>query len=467
MKKSYKTLVSDAAVFAAGNMLTKLIQFFLLPMYTALLTTEQYGIGELVNNTSELLYPLCCLGVYEGVFRFSIDKDSDKKAVFSTGIGMALALAPVVAAAGVLGYAVTGFDYTWQLVALCLITSLKSVCLQFSKGIGKTRLYAASGVMGAFALFCAGFLFLGGLGMGVNGYLMALILSQAVQLVLVVVGARMWRYASVGSLARPLARDLLRYSLPMIPNALAWWFVNLSGRYIVLFSQGAEVAGLYTAASKLPAVMNMLVTIFQQSWQIFSAREFGAGDSKESFGTVFKVFTAFLLCAGSFVIALTDPLSKVMLSGDFYAARVFVPFLMLSSIISGYSTYFGTLYNAAKSNGMIFVTTMVGAFINVVLGAALSFPLGAWGPIIGGVVAYVLISLMRAFDTKRLVDVEVDVLYQVVGIAALTVECLALSFDVPFATLGAVLLSVCFMVFTVIRYRSIVMALLGSLRGGR
>lgn len=63
MKKSYKALVSDAAVFAAGNMLTKLIQFLLLPMYTALLTTEQYGIGELVNNTAELLYPLCCLGV--------------------------------------------------------------------------------------------------------------------------------------------------------------------------------------------------------------------------------------------------------------------------------------------------------------------------------------------------------------------------------------------------------------------
>lgn len=61
-------------------------------MYTALLTTEQYGIGELVNNTAELLYPLCCLGVYEGVFRFSIDRDSDNKAVLSTGIGIALSL---------------------------------------------------------------------------------------------------------------------------------------------------------------------------------------------------------------------------------------------------------------------------------------------------------------------------------------------------------------------------------------
>ena len=90
MRQSYKNLVSDTAVFAVGNMLTKAIQFFLLPMYTALLSAEQYGIGELVNNLSELLYPLCCIGIYEGVFRFSLDRDADRKEVFSTGALVAL-----------------------------------------------------------------------------------------------------------------------------------------------------------------------------------------------------------------------------------------------------------------------------------------------------------------------------------------------------------------------------------------
>lgn len=270
----------------------------------------------------------------------------------------------------------------------------------------------------------------------------------------------------MSAFSKPLARDLLRYSLPMIPNALAWWFVNLSGRYIVMFSQGADVAGLYTAASKLPAVMNMVVTIFQQSWQIFSAREYDASDSRSSFGTVFKVFTAFLLCAGSLVIALTVPLSRIMLSGDFFAAYVFVPFLMLSSVISGYSTYFGTLYNAAKNNGMIFVTTMVGAFVNVVLGALLSFAIGAWGPIIAGVVAYVLISLMRAYDTKRLINIDVDIPYQVIGLGLLLAECVLISFGFAFATLVSIVCSLLFMLFTLYRYRRIVKTLLKSLKVG-
>ena len=463
MRQSYKNLVNDTVVFAVGNMLTKAIQFFLLPMYTALLSAEQYGIGELVNNLSELLYPLCCIGIYEGVFRFSLDRDADRKKVFSTGVLIAFGLIPVVIAAGVVGFSFTGFDYTWYLVVLCLASSLKMLCLQFAKGIGKTTLYAASGIVGALVLCGAGFLLLGVWSMGVVGYLLALILAQLVQLLITACGSRIWRYFSLASISREIAGKLVRYSLPMIPNALAWWFVNLSGRYIVLLSQGAATAGLYTAASKLPSVMVMLVTIFQQAWQIFSAREFSSNDRSESFATVFRVYTACLLCSGSLVIAISEPLSRLMLSGEFYEAWVLVPPLMLGAVINGYSTYFGTLYNAAKQNGMIFVTTILGATLNIVVGIALCFSLGVWGPVIGSVVAYSIISLTRAIDTKKLVDFRCDLPYQGIGIAVLAIETVALAANLPFATPFAMLCFAFLLIFSVVKNRQIVAKLISLL----
>lgn len=467
MRKAYKNLLSDTVVFAAGSMLAKLIQFFLLPMYTALLTTEQYGIGELVNNMAELLYPICCLGVYEGVFRFALDKGEDKASVFTSGVIVALALVPIVMSAAVVGYAFTGFDYTWQLTALCLVDSLKMICLQFSKGLGRTRLYAASGVIGTVALCVFGYAFLGVTHWGVLGYLYALLASQVVQLGIVVLGARMWRFFSPSKMSRHVVCRLLRYSLPMIPNALAWWFVNLSGRYIVLFSQGAAIAGLYTAASKLPSVMVMLVTIFQQAWQIFSAREYNEGDCDESFGVVFRVYTTFLLCSGSLVVALTEPLSRVMLSGEFFDARLFVPALMFGAIINGYSTYFGTIYNAAKRNSMIFVTTMIGAFANIVIGIALASVIGAWGPVVGSIAAYSIISISRAYDTRKLVKVKADVPYQVIGITVLLVEVILLSLDMPHATLLAICCSMGLMVFSGFKCRLLMLQLVYSFRKER
>lgn len=456
MRQSYKNLINDTAVFAVGNMLTKAIQFFLLPMYTALLSAEQYGIGELVNNLSELLYPLCCIGIYEGVFRFSLDRDADRKEVFSTGILIAVGLIPVVIATGVVGLSFTGFDYTWYLVVLCLASSLKMLCLQFAKGIGKTTLYAVSGIVGALVLCGAGFLLLGVWSMGAVGYLLALILAQLVQLLITACGSRIWSYFSPSSISREMAGKLVRYSLPMIPNALAWWFVNLSGRYIVLLSQGAAAAGLYTAASKLPSVVVMLVTIFQQAWQIFSAREFSSSDRSESFATVFRIYTACLLCSGSLIIAISEPLSRLMLSGEFYEAWVLVPPLMLGAVINGYSTYFGTLYNAAKQNGMIFVTTILGATLNIVVGVALSFVVGVWGPVIGSVLAYSTISLTRAIDTKKLVNFRCNLPYQGIGIAVLSIETAALAANLPLAAPFAMLCFAFLLVFSVVSNRSVV-----------
>lgn len=465
MKQSYKNLISDTAVFAAGNALTKLIQFVLLPLYTALLTTEQYGVAELVNNTAELLYPLCCLGIYEGVLRYSIDEDSDKSAIFSTGIALALALAPLVIVFGVFGFAVAGFDYAGYLAALCIVLSLRMVCMQFAKGIGKTRLYALSGIFGTVVLCIVSFIMLDMARAGVAGYLIALIVGQASQLVMVVIGARMWRYLSLGSCSASSLRPLLRYSLPMIPNTLAWWFVNLSGRYIVFFFQGPAVAGLYTAASKLPAVINMLVSVFQQAWQIFSAREINSEDKGVSFELVLKVFTAFMLCSGAFVVALTDPIARVLLSAEFYEARRFVPLLMLGAIINGYSTYFGTLYNAAKQNSMIFVTTVVGAMTNVVLGLILCGLIGPWGPIAGSVVAYAVISLMRIYDTRKIIVVKLDIPMQVVGLIVILMEIVVIMAGIPGSTLASICLSVALVVFVFVRYRAIVAMLVGVVRG--
>ena len=65
---------------------------------------------------------------------------------------------------------------------------------------------------------------------------------------------------------------MVRYSIPMIPNGMTWSAVNFIDRYAILIVCGASTAGLFTAAGKLPAVINMISMIAQQSLQIFAAQ---------------------------------------------------------------------------------------------------------------------------------------------------------------------------------------------------
>src|SRR3712207_8183919 len=74
MKNRYKELLSDTLVIGLGNFTTKLIYFFLMPIYTMAMTASEFGEADLLNNLAALLLPVFTLSIAEGVFRFVLDK---------------------------------------------------------------------------------------------------------------------------------------------------------------------------------------------------------------------------------------------------------------------------------------------------------------------------------------------------------------------------------------------------------
>ena len=50
-----KLLIKNTAIVSLGKICTQLITFFLLPLYTAVLSTEEYGVVDLLNTLTSLL----------------------------------------------------------------------------------------------------------------------------------------------------------------------------------------------------------------------------------------------------------------------------------------------------------------------------------------------------------------------------------------------------------------------------
>ena len=87
MKESRnKYLLKNTLIFTIGNIGSKLITFFLIPLYTGVLSTAEYGITDLINTISVVLVPLITLNISEAVMRFALDKDADCDKIMSTGI---------------------------------------------------------------------------------------------------------------------------------------------------------------------------------------------------------------------------------------------------------------------------------------------------------------------------------------------------------------------------------------------
>ena len=82
----YKHLVKNTFIFAIGTFSSKILVFVLMPIYTRTLTTEQYGIVDLVVQTANLLFPLVTLGMTNAIIRFGVDRSYRKNDVFTAGL---------------------------------------------------------------------------------------------------------------------------------------------------------------------------------------------------------------------------------------------------------------------------------------------------------------------------------------------------------------------------------------------
>ena len=77
----YKYLLKNIGLLTLSSFATKLLSFFLVPLYTNILTTTEYGTYDLFNTTIGVLLPILTLNIQEAVMRFSMDSKYDRKSI--------------------------------------------------------------------------------------------------------------------------------------------------------------------------------------------------------------------------------------------------------------------------------------------------------------------------------------------------------------------------------------------------
>lgn len=433
MNNKFKQLLSNTFVFAIGNILTKLILFFLMPLYTSAMTTHQFGIAELVSNSVEFALPIASLCIYDGVFRFAIDKDADHKKLLTNGLNI---LIKSFFIAGVLIFVVNWFikyEYAWHFGLMLFTAAMRQLFAQFTRGIGHVKRFTVSGVLNGLFLGIFNVIFLVGFNLNIDGYLISIILSNIISIVFIMLASKIYRYISFDSIDKELLKSMLIFSLPQIPNMLSWWITNLSSRYVIAGFCGAGMAGLFTAASKLPSMVNLLTSIFQKAWQYSSSKEIGEKGSNEFFSGVFKAYSAFILISSSGLILLVPLISKLILQGDFYQAWIYVPLLMVSAALNSYSVYFGTFYTAAKKNKMIMASTMIGAAVSLIICLVTIPVIGIYGALIASVISYLVIVIIRIFDTQKYVTIDLNWKLNILTFSLLLLQAILMTLDLSFS----------------------------------
>ena len=424
-----RLLLGNTLVFALGGLAVKAVSLVLMPLYTTALTAGEYGTAELLNSAIEIVLPLLSAGVVEALYRFSIDDDVPKDELFA---GSLVVLGGGVVCTGALcalGSALWGMKHAAAFFVLFCSVCVFKATTQLARGLGHVRRFVFYGLINALAMVVATYVLLVHAHLGVKGYLWSFTIGYLVGGIAAFLGSAEYRLLVPFRVDRELLRRMLVYSLPLVPNLLSWWLVSVSGRYVVLWGSGLAAAGLFTAASKMPSLINIVASVFQQAWQYSTAREINSPDRGAFFGSVLRGYSLATLTAAGLVIALNRPISRVMLQAEFAEGWRYVPLLMLVASFGVISIFFESFYQALKNSGVLMASTALGAVVNVILGVALVPFMGPWGAGLAGAVAYALVLVVRARDLRRRIDLPMDRPRLTYQLALLSIMAVGTSYD--------------------------------------
>ena len=148
----YKYLATNTLVFFISKFSSKILVFLLLPLYTSVLSTSEYGISDLMNTSVSLFYIILTLMVAESVLRFSFDKNYEKAQIFSTGLFFILVSSILMGLGIIIANKINKikiFDGYWlHYFLLYVFYSLDNLLANFIRGLEKIKLIALAGVVG-------------------------------------------------------------------------------------------------------------------------------------------------------------------------------------------------------------------------------------------------------------------------------------------------------------------------------
>lgn len=414
----YKRLSINTALFAANAVATKLVTFLLVPLYTAFMTAEEYGVTDMSLTVITLVTPLVTLSAIDAAVRFIIGDRAKGSEYAATGFFITLGSVALVALfTPVLDLEIFGGlgDYKGWFVLAYASSALMQLFGGVARGIGEIKLVPICASVSSLVTCALAVLLVGGAKMATVGYFISVSSGPTAAIVIYVAiggmgsfvlnGARLL-FGPSGRVERikKLCVPMFRYSLPLIPNSLFWWVGTSISRFFITGMIGISASGIFAAASKVPNLLSVAYSIFQQAWQLSAFQDAQDGDVSKFFSSVFRVLQAgvTILCA---IISLCAPfIASLFLQGDFYEAWPMISILLISSLANVFNSFYGTVYTTTMHTECIMKTTAVGAAACIVLTPMLIFALGVYGACVASAASNMLVLVVRVIDSRKYIQ---------------------------------------------------------------
>ena len=362
--------------------------------------------------------------------RFALDKDADCDKIMSTGITILIFGAII----GLLILPIANLfesvsNYSIYIYLYTLTLAFSQIFLCYLRGKEFLLKYSIGNIIQSLTIAIFNIIFLIGMKKGIEGYLMAYILANVCTGLYGFWAGKVNLVIKKYSIDIELSKNMIKYSVVLIPNSFMWWIMNSSDRMMVSAMISVTANGVYAVAYKIPTLLSTITTIFNQAWSYSAIREDESEDKEEYNNRVYDNLVTIVIVVATGLLMIMKPFLSVYVGKEYYAAWHYVPYLSVGFVFMTLGSFIATSYTVHKDSMGFLISGTVGAIINLILNFILIPMMGVSGAAFATCISYFGVFAYRIKDTQKYIKLRVFKRKQICGYALLILSAMTCYLD--------------------------------------
>jgi len=418
-----RSLGVDTAVYGVSTILGRFLNFLLVPFYTNVLTTYQYGIVATAYSYIAFMNIIYVYGMESAYFKYASTREiGDDSEIFSTPFFSLLVTGAafstlIVAFSRPLARLVeipeeyhTAIGYAALILMLDSMSVIPFAALRLKR---KVKKFAIIKILNIVINVVANVVLLLKFHYGVIGIFISGVAASAATIIMLTPTI----LANIKATFNwDLYKSLLRFGMPYVPAGLAAMMVQVIDRPILLALTNESTVGIYQANYRLGIFMMLIVSMYDYAWRPFFLTHANEPNAKQLFARILTYFTllsAFVILTISLYI---DDLVKLrvfhrfLINPAYWSGLGIVPVVLVGYLFNGiYVNLMAGIYIEKKTAHLPYITG-IGAITNVVANLLFIPRFGMFGAAWATLLAYATMAAAIYFVSQKYFPIKYELI---------------------------------------------------------
>lgn len=400
----YKKLAYETKMFFKGTFVSKIIMILVIPLCTILLSQEEFQNAMTLQNTVEITALIFTAGISEGFFKSDIEKNVNRKTLYSSGLVFCIISLLVSMFSLILIWCIKEFRPYIKYAAVYSFVSTIRAYIQSNVKVKKLdKLYMMDNIFSAVILLVMLLFGLGGFKGGIKAYYTAMIISGVVSIVFLNFSGNMRREFSLRCIDFRVIKPILRYSASLLPVFMFWPTLMLTDQLILKILISEEGNAVFIASSVIPGLILYMTTLFFRSLQTSGGEDLTHEERKKYSIRTFDIYSAVIFSLAAVILFLIRILDKLVAPTDAYSDTYqFSALLTGAAVMQGLCILIGSIYADTNNNKRLASTSVLTVILNFFLNILFILLFKAKGAAIGTLVSLSICVVIRTLETQSI-----------------------------------------------------------------